>query len=138
MRYLGLDLGTKKLGIALSESGIIASPYKTIRYDDTNLLINELINIITALRIDKIILGLPKNMNNTLGPSAERSEVFKKLLNDRISIDIILEDERMTSIQANNIMLEADLRRDKRKEKVDTLAAVLILQSYLDRVRKEG
>lgn len=135
MRYLGLDLGTKTLGMSISESGIIANPYQTIRYEDMDKLLNELVGIIETKRIDKVILGMPKNMNNTLGPSAIRTQEFKDLLASRSSVDIILEDERMTSMQANNIMLEANLRRDKRKENADTLAAVLILQSYLDRKR---
>lgn len=138
MRYLGLDLGTKTLGLALSESGVIASPYKTIHYDDMNSLLDELEQIIVNLRIDQVILGYPKNMNNTIGTSAIRTNDFKFQLENRVKLNIILEDERMTSIQANNVMIEANLRRKDRKQKVDTLAAVLILQTYLDRKRKEG
>lgn len=136
MRYLGLDLGSKTLGVALSDTtNTIASSLKTIFFkeDDYNSLIEPIRELINEYDISKIVLGLPKNMNNTLGPRAEISYSFKKLLEDNLNIEVILEDERLTTVISNNIMIKADMSRKKRKKKVDSIAASLILQSYLDR-----
>ena len=136
MRYLGLDLGIKTLGVALSDTtNTIASSLKTIFFkeDDYNSLIEPIRELINEYDISKIVLGLPKNMNNTLGPRAELSYSFKKLLEDNLNIEVILEDERLTTVISNNIMIKADMSRKKRKKKVDSIAASLILQSYLDR-----
>lgn len=136
MRYIGLDLGTKTLGIALSDKlGILASPLKTIKFEEENYesLLSELELIIKENDIKTAILGLPKNMNNSLGFASERSMNFKTLLEDKLGLEVILEDERLSSVEANNVMLSADLSRNKRKEKVDALAASIILQRYLDR-----
>ena len=135
MRYLGLDLGTKTLGIAKSDSmGIIASSYKLLKFEneDYNSLIEPLKDIINELKIDKIVLGLPKNMDNSLGFASDRSLNFKKIIEDNIDIEVILQDERLSSVEANNLMISNGTRRDKRKEKVDSLAATIILQRYLD------
>lgn len=136
MRYLGLDLGSKTLGIALSDTtNTIATSLKTIFFkeDDYNSLIEPIRELVNEYNISKIVLGLPKNMNNTLGPRAEISYSFKKLLEDNLNIEVILEDERLTTVISNNIMIKADISRKKRKKKVDSIAASLILQSYLDR-----
>ncbi len=133
MRYIGLDLGTKTLGISLS-NGVIATNYKTIRHnEDYDFLVNELKKIIEEEKVDKIILGFPKNMNNTVGERAKITLSFKKKLEDEIKLDVILEDERLTSCVANQVLLAADTSRKKRKERVDGVASVIILQSYLDR-----
>ncbi len=136
MRYLGLDLGTKTLGIAMSdELGIIASSFKTIRYDDKEVLTLELKKIIDEYGIKVIVLGLPKNMNNSLGPRAlETIEFSEELIRD-LNIQVELQDERLSTVSAHNLMIEANLSRKKRKTKVDSLAATIILQNYLD---KEG
>ena len=136
MRCLGLDLGSKTLGVATSDiTNTIASSFKTIFFEEDNYttLINPLKEIIEEYDINKIILGLPKNMNNTLGPRAEISLEFKKLLEETFDIEVILEDERLTTVISNNVMIKADISRKKRKKKVDALAAQIILQSYLDR-----
>ena len=135
MRYLGLDLGTKTLGIAKSDpSGLIASSYKLIKFEneDYESLINPLKEVITELKVDKLVLGLPKNMDNSLGFASERSLNFKKLIEDNIDIEVILQDERLSSVEANNLMIMGDTSRKNRKEKVDALAATIILQRYLD------
>ena len=135
MRYIGLDLGTKTLGISISDKlGLIASTYKTIRYDNENYnyLIEELKKIIESEDVKGIVLGLQKNMNNSLGESANRSIKFKELLENNFDIKVILQDERMSTVEAHNIMLEGDLSRKKRKKKVDSLAANIILQRFLD------
>ncbi len=135
MRYLGLDLGTKTLGIAKSDpSGIIASSYKLLKFEneDYNSLIEPLKDIINELKVDKIVLGLPKNMNNTMGYASERSINFKELIESNIDLEVILQDERLSSVEANNLMIQGDTKRKDRKEKVDALAATIILQRYLD------
>ncbi len=135
MRYLGLDLGTKTLGISLSDkSGIIASSYKTIHFneEDYNSVLDELKEIIDEFEIKTVVLGLPKNMNNTLGDAAKRSMNFSDILLDNFDIEVIMQDERMSSVEAHNIMLQGDLSRKKRKKHVDSLAANIILQRYLD------
>ncbi len=140
MRLLGLDLGSKTIGIAISDKlGIIASTYKTIFFEEGNSLtsLDELKNIIKDENISKIVLGFPKNMNNSIGPRAEESLKFKKILEDELNIEVILEDERWTTVQANRILIDANISRKKRKTKVDKLAATYILQSYLDKNRKE-
>lgn len=135
MRYLGLDLGTKTLGISLSDkSGIIASAYKTIKFEneDYDSLINEISSIISEFEINTIVLGLPKNMDNSLGQASERSLNFKKKIEENLNVKVVMQDERMSSVEAHNIMLEGDLSRKKRKKYVDSVAANIILQRYLD------
>lgn len=133
MRYLGLDLGTKTLGLALSdETGTIASSLKTIRYENEEDLILELGNIIDDYKIKCLVLGFPKNMNNTIGPRAEATLEFKTKV-ERFNIPVIMQDERLSTVSAHNYMIEANMSRKKRKTKVDSLAATIILQTYLDR-----
>ena len=134
MRYLGLDLGTKTLGLSISDKTLtIASSYKTIRYNEYEELYTELKKVIEEFDITKMILGYPKNMNNTIGPKALLVEEFKKNLEQIFKLEVILKDERLTTVEATNYMLEADISRKKRKQKIDSLAATIILQTYLDR-----
>ena len=140
MRYLGLDLGTKTLGVSLSDRlGLISSTYKTIRFNENDYesALNQLEEIISEFKIEKIVLGLPKNMNNSLGFASERSMNFKKMIEEKYNIEVILQDERLSSVEANNIMIKNDTSRKKRKKSVDSLAANIILQSYLDKIKKE-
>lgn len=139
MKYLGLDLGTRTLGVSISDlTHTIASTYGTIRYEegDYNYLISELSKIVKSEKIEKIVLGLPKNMNNTLGESAIRCIDFGKMIEDELNVMVVMQDERLTTVEATNYMLEANVSRKKRKKKIDSLAANIILQSYLD--REEG
>lgn len=136
MRYMGLDLGSKTLGIAISDTTkTIANVLTTLRFKNENYksLLKPLSDIIKENSISKIILGYPKNMDNSIGERAKITLEFKKLLESEFKIEVIMEDERLTSVISNNILLEADLSRKKRKQKVDGLAAEVILQSYLDR-----
>ena len=136
MRYIGLDLGTKTLGVAVSDKlGIISSYLKTIEFkeEDYSSLIVPLKEILDEYKVDTVVLGLPKNMDNSLGFASERSLNFKKILEENLNITVILEDERLSSVEANNIMINEDLSRKKRKKKVDALAASIILQRFLDR-----
>lgn len=140
MRYLGLDLGTKTLGISMSDTThTIATSYKTIRFPDSQYecLIEELRDIINEYQIVKIILGLPKNMNNSIGDRAQTTLDFKSLLEKELSLEVVMQDERLSTVAATNYLLEADISRKKRKTKVDSVAANIILQTYLDREREE-
>lgn len=136
MRYLGLDLGSKTLGIAISDlTNCIASVYTTLRFEneDYHSLLSPLEKIISKEEITTLILGFPKNMNNSIGPRAMITLDFKKMLEDTLNIPVIMEDERLTSVISNNVLIKADVSRKKRKKKVDGMAAVIILQSYLDK-----
>lgn len=138
MRLLGLDLGTKTLGIAVSDkTQTIASPLKTITYKGNYEILFPLIKkIIINEDIKKIILGFPKNMNNTLGSRAHETIEFQKKLEEYLNIEVILQDERRSSIEAESYLLEANLSRLKRKKKIDVVSAVIILQTYLN--KKKG
>ena len=134
MRYLGLDLGTKTLGLALSDKlGIVATFYKNITYKDINELIIEIKEIIEKEKVESLVLGLPKNMNNSLGERAEETIKFKELLEQETEKEVHLEDERLTTKVAESILINADVSRKKRKKVIDGLSAVVILQSFLDR-----
>ena len=140
MRYLGLDLGSKTLGVSISDlTNTVASLYTTIRFkeEDYEYAIKELEPIITENKITDIVLGLPKNMNNTLSTRALICLEFKEKLEKAFNINVIMEDERLTSVISNNILIDANMSRKKRKTKVDGMAAILILQSYLDKVKRE-
>ena len=133
MRYLGLDLGTKTLGLALSDKlGIVASFYKNITYKDIDDLINQIKEIIEKEKVEELVLGLPKNMNNSLGERAEETIKFKENLEKEINKKIHLEDERLTTKVAESILINADMSRKKRKKEIDGLSAVVILHSFLD------
>lgn len=141
MRIMGLDVGDKTIGIAISDAlKITAQGKETLFRQSLKTDIDQLIEWINNYEVVKIVVGLPLNMNGTLGPQGEKTKSFvdkleKKLKHStRISRDIEIEywDERMTTMSANRMLIEADMRRDKRKQVVDTVAAALILQSYLD------
>ena len=134
MRCLGLDLGTRTCGLAMSDkTNFIASPFKTLKWDGENydLLFAELDNIIKEYSITDLVLGLPKNMNNTLGFASERSLKFKEALEDRYQMKVTLIDERLSTVEAENYLISADVSRKKRKKVIDGVAASLILDTYL-------
>lgn len=133
MKYLGLDLGSKTCGIAIS-SGIIASVYETYRFndDDYDTCLNHIVEVAKKEKIDCIVLGYPKHMNNDVGVRAKLSEDFKAKLEEKLTCEIVLWDERTTSMEVNKVMLMGNTSRKKRKEHKDELAAVIILQGYLD------
>lgn len=139
MRYLGLDLGDKTCGIAVSDGlGIIANPITTVRFREKDLQnCLEYVKIYIAERkIDKIVLGFPKNMNGTIGPQSEYVQKFKEMLEKTTNLEVILFDERLSTVEVTKVMISADMSRNKRKQNVDKLAATLILQSYLDSINK--
>ena len=134
MRCLGLDLGTKTLGLAMSDkTNSIASPYKVLKWDGENydLLFKDLDNIIKDNGITDLVLGLPKNMNNTLGFAAERSLSFKEALEKRYKLEVKMIDERLSTVEATNYLLSADMSRKNRKKVIDGVAASIILDTYL-------
>ena len=134
MRYLGMDLGTKSLGLALSDkTGLIASFYKNINYEDEDKLIDEIESIIEKEHIEKLVLGLPKNMDNSLGWRENDTIAFKEKLEKKLNKEVILEDERLTTKIAENMLIDFDISRKKRKKVIDGVSAVIILQSYLNR-----
>ncbi|MDD2435458.1 MAG: Holliday junction resolvase RuvX [Bacilli bacterium] len=141
MRYLGLDLGTKTLGLSISdETGTIASSLKTIYFEneDYDSLLPILKQIIDEYQIKELVLGLPKNMNNTIGERAETTLAFQKKLESFLNMTVVMMDERLSTISATNYLLEANMSRKKRKQKVDKIAANIILQSYLDKRKGEN
>lgn len=136
MRYLGLDLGSRTLGIAISDTtGTIASAYKTIHFLDSDYdsVLPELKTIINEYNITKIVLGFPKNMNNTVGERGNICLEFKKKLEKYLNIEVIMQDERLSTVEATHYMIKADISRKKRKKSIDSLAANIILQTYLDK-----
>ena len=135
MRYFGLDLGTKTLGLAISdELGMIATSYKILRHDeDYDSLIPLLKKEIEEKNVKELVLGLPKNMNNTIGERGEIALAFKEKLEIEIGLPVHMEDERLTTRQAENILISNNTRRKKRKKVIDSMAATIILKSYLDR-----
>lgn len=138
MRYLGLDLGTKTLGVSVSDpTNTIASAHGVIRFEDENYnsLLNPVKELVDNYNIKCIVLGYPKNMNNTIGPRALIVEEFKKLLESTFNIEVVLQDERRSTIEATNYMLEMNVSRKKRKSKIDGVAASIILQTYLDKMK---
>lgn len=137
-KYLGLDLGTRTLGVSISDSTLtIASTYKTIHFSDSNYdeLLPQIKEIVDIENISKIVLGLPKNMNNSIGFRAEATLSFKEKLEKFLDIEVVLQDERLSTVEATNYMLEADISRKKRKKKIDSVAANIILQTYLDKMK---
>lgn len=140
MRILGLDFGQKTIGVAVSDPfGWTAQGLEIIRrHQETNLKdsIARLDKLIQEYSIEKIILGYPKNMNNTIGERAEKTVAFKKKLEKTFNLPVILWDERLSSVGAERTLLEADISRKKRKDVLDKMAAVFILQGFLDSCSK--
>ena len=137
MRTMGLDIGTHTIGIAISdELGITAQGFKTLRRKSMEGDLKELAMIIHQFEIEKIVVGLPKNMNGTLGRQAEIVLKCVEVLKNNIHVPVDTWDERLSTVGASKILLEADLSRRKRKKVIDKLAAVLILQGYLDQSRR--
>jgi len=136
MRIIGLDFGSKTVGVALSDPlGFTAQGVEIIRRDSENKLRRTLARIeelIIENEVETIVLGYPKNMNNTLGERVEKTEAFKEQLERRTGLPVVLWDERLTTVAADQIMMETGIRRENRKQYVDKIAAMLILQGYLD------
>lgn len=135
MRVLGLDIGDRTIGVAISDPlGFTAQGITTIRRKKLEYDIEELLKICKEYNVDTIISGLPKNMNGTLGPQSEKVMEFCQVLKEHIDVPIKYWDERLTTVAAHKAMLEANMSRDKRKKVVDKIAATYILQGYLDSI----
>ena len=135
MRYLGLDLGSRTLGVAVSDkTGTIASSVKIIRHnEDYDRLIGDVCDLVREYEVDAIVLGFPKNMNGSIGPKGELSIDFKQKLETVLKVPIYLQDERLTTKSATDMLIQGNVSRKKRKAVIDSVAATIILQSYLDR-----
>lgn len=136
MRILGLDYGSKTVGVAVSDPlGFTAQGVEIIRRKSEKKMRQTLARIeelIAQYQVEEIVLGLPKNMNNTLGDRAEKSLELKETLERRTGLPVVMWDERLTTVSANRVLMETGVRRENRKEHVDEIAAVFILQGYLD------
>lgn len=136
MRIMGLDFGTKTVGVAISDPLMVtAQPVETITRKSANKLRQTLARIeelIVENCVELIVLGYPKNMNNTVGERAQACETFKEDLERRTALPVILWDERMTTVESERILMAGGVRRENRKAVIDQMAAVLILQSYMD------
>lgn len=136
MRVLGLDVGDKTIGVALSdEFGWTAQGLEVIRRTKIDEDLTRLMVIIKENNVEQIVVGLPKNMNGTIGPRAELIKEFAEILKQKSSLPIIFWDERLTTVAAERTLIEADVSRKKRKQVIDKMAAMLILQGYLDMKR---
>ena len=136
MRFLGLDYGSKTVGVAVSDPlGLTAQKVETIWRKQENKLRRTLARIeelIAEYEVEKIVLGFPKNMNNTVGERAEKALEFGEMLKKRTGLEVIMWDERLTTVEADRTLIEAGVRRENRKQYLDGIAAVFILQGYLD------
>ena len=136
MRIMGLDYGSKTVGVAISDPlGYTAQGIEIIRREKETKLRQTLARIealIKEYEVDSIVLGFPKNMNNTIGDRAEKSLEFKEMLEKRTGLSVVMWDERLTTVEANRTLMEGKVRREDRSKYVDMLAAVYILQGYLD------
>lgn len=136
MRILGLDVGSKTIGVAVSDPlGFTAQGITTIRRTNKEKDLEEIKKLCDEYKAEVIVIGLPKNMNGTIGPSGEITMAFGKLIEEELKVEIKFWDERLTTVAAHKAMLEADLSRNKRKKIVDKVASTFILQGYLDMLR---
>ena len=136
MRIMGLDYGSKTIGVAVSDPmGLTAQGLEIIRREEENKLrkyLRRIEELVKEYQVEEIVLGFPKNMNNTIGERAEKSLQLKETLERRLGLPVIMWDERLTTVEADRTLIEAGVRRENRKKYVDMIAAVFILQGYLD------
>ena len=136
MRIMGLDYGSKTIGVAVSDPmGLTAQGLEIIRREEENKLrksLRRIEELVREYQVEEIVLGFPKNMNNTIGERAQKSLQLKETLERRLGLPVIMWDERLTTVEADRTLIEAGVRRENRKKYVDMIAAVFILQGYLD------
>ncbi|HHY37131.1 MAG TPA: Holliday junction resolvase RuvX [Firmicutes bacterium] len=139
MRLLGLDVGEKTIGVAVSDPlGLTAQGVEVIRRRGRERDLERLAELAQTYGVETIVIGLPKNMDGSLGKQAEQVMAFATLVQERLDLPVVLWDERLTTIAAERALLEADLSRGRRREVIDKMAAVLILQGYMDRRRTQN
>lgn len=138
-RILGLDVGDVYIGVALSDPfGMIAQSLTTIKRISKDQTYGEIKELIDKYDVKKVVVGLPKNMNNTLGPQSEKVMKFAEKLKNKYKIELIYVDERMTTLSAEKVLIEGSVRRENRKKYIDRIAATYILQTYLDTQRRNN
>ncbi|RKD27916.1 putative holliday junction resolvase [Caminicella sporogenes DSM 14501] len=136
MRIMGLDVGDKTIGVAVSDLlGLTAQGVETIRRTSNKADFGRIKEIVEKMEVKKIVIGLPKNMNGTIGPQGEKVLKFADKLKKKVDVEIIMWDERLTTVAAEKMLISADISRKKRKKVIDKVAAVYILQGYLDSQR---
>ena len=136
MKVMSIDYGDVRTGVALSDTrGILASPYCVINQSYQPKLVDEIVKIIKENNVDKIVIGLPRNMDGSYGYRCDECKDLGNALLEKINIEIVYEDERLTTVMVHNILSENNVRGKKRKETVDAVSAVMILQCYLDKNR---
>ena len=142
MRIMGLDYGSKTIGGAISDPlGLTAQGIEIIRREDENKLrksLRRIEELVSEYQVEEIVLGFPKNMNNTIGERAQKSLELKEMLERRCGLPVIMWDERLTTVEANRTLMESGVRRENRSKYVDMIAAVFILQGYLDAKANPG
>jgi putative holliday junction resolvase len=137
MRILAIDYGTKRVGLALSdETGTIAQPLGFLPAEPVAKLFDLLKATVSARSVQEILVGMPRNMNGTYGPAADKTREFVAALKQVLTLPVNTWDERLTTVQANRFLVETGMRRQQRKERVDQTAAAILLQSYLDRAQR--
>lgn len=136
IRIMGLDVGDKTIGVAISDPlGFTSQGITTIMRKNIKTDMRELREIIEEYGVEKVVIGLPKNMNNTLGPQGEKVVEFSEKFKKRFDLEVIFQDERLSTVSAERMLISSDVRRSKRKEVIDKVAATYILQTYLDTIR---
>ena len=142
MRIMGLDYGSKTIGVAISDPlGLTAQGIEIIRREDENKLrksLRRIEELVSEYQVEEIVLGFPKNMNNTIGERAQKALELKEMLERRCGLPVIMWDERLTTVEANRTLMESGVRRENRSKYVDMIAAVFILQGYLDAKANPG
>lgn len=136
MRILGLDVGTKTVGVAISdEMGWTAQGLETIKINEErgHFGFDRISELVKQYNVDKIVVGLPKNMNGTIGPRGEACQQFAENLRELLQLDVVMWDERLSTMAAERLLISADVSRKKRKQVIDKIGAVVILQGFLDR-----
>lgn len=138
MTYLGLDLGNKTLGLSISDKlGIIATPLIVLRYESYEELMDKLNEIVVSRNVNVLVLGNPLNLNGTMSKRSEETIKFKELIENKYDYKVILQDERLSTIEAENLLIKNNTKRKNRKKVIDKMASTIILQTYLDRSRNE-
>lgn len=138
MKIVALDIGTVRIGIATSDiMEIIASAHSTYRRKNMSADILYISNLVSSLDAGLVVIGLPLKMDGSEGQSVQMAREFGELLKDKISVPIVYQDERLSTVSAERVLIESGMRREKRKEKIDSLAATFILQTYLDKKKNK-
>ena len=136
MRALGLDVGERRIGAALSDpEGILATPLEAIDVQSHDQALERIVALACEHGVDRVVVGLPISMDGTLGPQAQRVKSFADALAERVGLPVLTWDERLSTVAAGRVLADAGVKRGKRKKRIDSVAASLVLQGYLDRER---